>query len=187
MRIIGGKLKGKSIAFVKSNITRPLKDSVKESIFNVIAHSNFLNTKVEKSNILDLYSGIGSFGLESLSRGAHSVTFVEKDLVATKILKNNLITLSVEKNADVVIDKIENFLKRILLQKYDLIFLDPPFAEDTFLKELKLIKDKKIYKKNHTIVIHRERKNNEDFKDILNPLVIKNYGRSKIIFGKFLD
>ena len=64
MRIISGKLKGKSIAFIKSSVTRPLKDSVKENIFNIISHSNLLNVNLEKSNILDLYSGIGSFGLD---------------------------------------------------------------------------------------------------------------------------
>ena len=79
MRIIGGKLKGKSISFLKSSTTRPLKDSVKESIFNIISHSYLLNVNIEKSNVLDLYSGIGSFGLECISRGANKITFVEKD------------------------------------------------------------------------------------------------------------
>ena len=79
MRIVGGKLKGKNILFIKSLTTRPLKDSVKESIFNIINHSNLLNTKVENSNILDLYSGIGSFGIECISRGANRITFVEKN------------------------------------------------------------------------------------------------------------
>ncbi len=79
MRIISGKLKGKSIAFIKSAITRPLKDSVKENIFNIIAHSNLLDINLNKSNILDLYSGVGSFGLECVSRGADKVIFVERD------------------------------------------------------------------------------------------------------------
>ena len=87
MRIISGKLRGKSIDFVKSKITRPLKDSVKENIFNVLAHSNLLNINLKSSNILDLYSGIGSFGLECISRGTNKVTFVEKDKAVIEILK----------------------------------------------------------------------------------------------------
>ena len=75
MRIISGKLKGKNISFLKSSSTRPLKDSVKESIFNILTHSKLLNLKLEKSNILDLYSGFGSFGLECISRGASKVFF----------------------------------------------------------------------------------------------------------------
>ena len=61
MRIISGKLKGKTILFTKSNITRPLKDSVKENIFNILLHSNLIKVDLVNSNILDLYSGVGSF------------------------------------------------------------------------------------------------------------------------------
>ena len=98
MRIISGFLKGKKIDFVKNSTTRPLKDSVKENIFNILKHSNDIRAKVEKSYILDLYSGIGSFGIECISRGAKNVTFVEKDTTATNILKKNLIHLSIFKN-----------------------------------------------------------------------------------------
>ena len=106
MRIISGKLKGKSIAFLKSTATRPLKDSVKENIFNILAHSNLLSINLEKSNVLDLYSGIGSFGLECMSRGAKKITFVEKDKIATEVLKKNLFNLSLQNKTIVVTDKI---------------------------------------------------------------------------------
>ena len=66
MRIIGGKFKGKKIYFVKNFNTRPLKDSVKESIFNILNHSNEINISIKDSKILDAYSGIGSFGLECI-------------------------------------------------------------------------------------------------------------------------
>ena len=78
MRIISGKFKGKSILFSKSATTRPLKDSVKENIFNIIQHSKLINFKIDNSNILDMYSGVGSFGLEALSRGAKKVTLLKK-------------------------------------------------------------------------------------------------------------
>ena len=63
MRIISGDLKGKLINFVKNSKTRPLKDSVKENIFNILSHLNTINVNLEKANILDLYSGVGSFGI----------------------------------------------------------------------------------------------------------------------------
>ena len=63
MRIIGGKLKGKKLFFLSSKITRPLRDMVKESIINIIVHSNVINIDIKNSNILDLYSGVGSFGI----------------------------------------------------------------------------------------------------------------------------
>lgn len=187
MRIISGKLKGKSIAFLKSETTRPLKDSVKENIFNIIIHSNQIDINLEKSNILDLYSGIGSFGLECLSRGAESITFVEKNKEVAKILKENLINLSLENQSNVIEDKISDFLKVKTGKKFEIIFLDPPFAESCFIDDLKLIMKNKIYKKNHAIIIHREHKSNDNLKGIIEILFVRKYGRSKIIFGKFLS
>ncbi len=187
MRIISGKLKGKTISFLKSSITRPLKDSVKENIFNIIAHSNLFNINLKNSNILDLYSGIGSFGLECLSRESKKITFVEKDRNAAEILKKNLIQLGINKNANVVVDEIKNFLKEKISEKFEIIFLDPPFAENNYVKELELIKKKRIYKNDHIIIIHREKKSSDNLKKIINPLIIKKYSRSKVIFGKFLN
>ena len=123
MRIISGKLKGKSILFLKSSITRPLKDSVRENIFNILAHSNLLNVGVKKSNILDLYSGIGSFGLECISRGANQITFVEKNESIIKILNKNLLNLSIQNKAIVVKDKILDFLNKKNNNKFEIIFL----------------------------------------------------------------
>jgi 16S rRNA (guanine966-N2)-methyltransferase len=93
MRIIGGKFKGKNIEFLRTNKTRPLKDSVKENIFNIIAHSNFVDIRLNGSSVLDAYSGVGSFGLECLSRGANFVTFVERDIDAMSTLEKNISNL----------------------------------------------------------------------------------------------
>ncbi len=186
MRIVGGKLKGKNISFIKSQTTRPLKDSVKENIFNIIKHSNLLNIKIENSNVLDLYSGIGSFGIECISRGAEGITFVEKNKEVAKILKKNLTILKIENKSSIIIDKIQNFLNQKLIKKFELIFLDPPFKDDSYLQEISLIKIKKIFSKKHIIIIHREKNSNEDWRKLIEPLIIKIYGRSKIIFGKIL-
>ena len=101
MRIISGNLKGRKIAQPNSNNTRPLKDLTKESIFNIMEHSNLLKFSFEKSTILDLFSGVGSFGLECISRGAKNVIFLDppykekklnillKDIIYLKLLKKN--------------------------------------------------------------------------------------------------
>ena len=78
MRIIAGKLKGSVLYMPKDKNTRPLKDLARESIFNLLTHSNKISFQLEQSNVLDLYAGTGSFGLECLSRKAKSVCFVEK-------------------------------------------------------------------------------------------------------------
>ena len=125
MRIISGALKGKSINFLKNSNTRPLKDSVRESIFNILKHSNLIKTNVENSNILDLYSGIGSFGIESLSRNAKKVTFVEKDTNAYNILKDNLINLSLINRSKIFIEKVEHALISKLKEKFNIFFFRP--------------------------------------------------------------
>ena len=185
MRIISGTLKGKSINFLRNKNTRPLKDSVKESIFNILNHSNLINIDIKNSNILDLYSGVGSFGIESLSRNAKKVTFIEKDINASNILKENLKKLSIFQKSKIFTDKVENVL-RSLKEKFNFFFLDPPFADESYFLNLELIRDRKIFEENHIVIIHREKRSKENFKNILHIIETKQYGRSKILFGKFI-
>ena len=185
MRIISGTLKGKSINFLKNKNTRPLKDSVKESIFNILNHSNLIKTDIQNSNILDLYSGVGSFGIESLSRNAKKVTFIEKDINASNILKENLKKLSIFQKSKIFTDKIENVLSR-LEEKFNIFFFYPPFADENYFLNLKLIKNRKIFEENHIVIIHREKRSKENFGNILHIIETKQYGRSKIFFGKFI-
>ena len=121
MRIIGGKLKGKKIFFVKSKITRPLRDAVKENIFNIINHSNKLDVEFENSRVLDFYSGIGSFGLECISRGAKKVMFIERDPTAKNILKKNLDSLSISEKASIESD-ITNLHEFVKKDKFNIFF-----------------------------------------------------------------
>jgi len=185
MRVISGLLKGKSINFLKNFKTRPLKDSVKENIFNILKHSKLINVKLEEANILDLYSGIGSFGIESISRGADKVVFVEQDGKAANTLNENLIKLSISHKGKIINNKIEKMLENINSEKFNIIFLDPPFADKEFIKVINLIKEKNIYEKKHIIIIHRERKSKDKLDNFLKIIFYKNYGRSKIIFGYF--
>jgi 16S rRNA G966 N2-methylase RsmD len=79
-----------------------------------------------------------------------------------------------------------SFFKRINKKiKFEIIFLDPPFAENFFIQDLKTLKDSKIYTKNHIVIIHREKKSKDDLKDIIDVVLTKTYGRSRIIFGNF--
>ena len=97
MRIISGYLKGKKILEPKDIKTRPLKDLTKESIFNIINHSNKFKINLKNSKYLDLFSGVGSFGIECLSRGAKKVIFVENYKNVLPILKKNLLNLKSKK------------------------------------------------------------------------------------------
>ena len=185
MRIISGSLKGKKINYIKNLNTRPLRDSIKENIFNILSHSKFINTKIEKSNILDLYSGVGSFGIECISRGAKKVTFIENDLKAFGILSENVVNLSILNKTNIMNNRIEKVLNKGPKEKYNIFFLDPPFKDSEFINNLKLLKEKKFFEKNHIIIIHRESKTIDKFENVIEILYTKSYGRSKVIFGNF--
>ncbi len=130
MRIISGKNKGKKILFPNDKFTRPLKDLVKESIFNIIDHSNLINIKVKESNILDLFSGVGSFGLECLSRDAKEVTFVENYPNVLNVLNKNILKLGYEKKTNILSEDIFIHKNLANLKKnFDIIFMDPPYKE----------------------------------------------------------
>ena len=185
MRVISGSLKGRLIDFLKNDKTRPLKDNVKENIFNIIKHSRLINLNIENSKVLDLYSGIGSFGIECVSRGAKKVTFVERDINALKILKRNLTTLTILNKTKIYSNEIENILIKNKDEKFNIIFFDPPFKDLKFMNNIKLIKENKLFQKEHIVIIHRERKTVDNFENFLRIIETKNYGRSKIIFGLF--
>ena len=185
MRIISGKLKGQQIAFLKNQNTRPLKDSVRENIFNILLHSKLVETNLINANILDLYSGFGSFGLEAISRGAKMVTFVEKDEKATEILKNNLFKLKIINKAKIFKKNVDEVLLSENLKKYDIYFFDPPYKDKNFLNVLLQLKKKLLSKKEVLIIIHREKRAVEKFDGVFKTFFEKIYGRSKIIFGKF--
>ncbi len=184
MRIISGTHKGQSIKFVKNVNTRPLKDSVKENIFNILEHSELISLNLENSNVLDLYSGFGSFGIECLSRGANSATFVEQDKNTSEILKGNLLKFKL-KNTFCYNEPVELFLKKNSNKKFDIFFLDPPFLDENFIQNINLIKKNKIFNKKNILIVHREKKTNENFSHYFDLLKIKTYGRSKIFFGFF--
>ncbi len=185
MRIISGTLKGKSINFLKNSTTRPLKDAVRENIFNILRHSNLINGVIENANILDLYSGIGSFGLECISRGAKKVTFVEHDRDAANILNENLVKLNIKNKATIMINKVEKILENNKINKFDIFFFDPPFIDKEFVQTLNYIKNRKIYKIKHVVIIHRDKKTQDKLDSFIDIILSKQYGRSKIIFGVF--
>ena len=184
MRIISGDFKGKKIIEPKDTITRPLKDLTKESIFNIINHSNKFSIDIKKARVLDLFSGVGSFGIECLSQGASHVTFVEKYEAVLPILKKNLKNLKSEINYEIIeSDILDKFEFKSLKINYDLIFLDPPYKERALDNVLNKIIENKIIKDDGIIIIHRHKKEIDTFPKKFYLIDEKHYGISKIIFG----
>ena len=169
MRIISGNFKGKRILEPNDLNTRPLKDLTKESIFNIITHSNKFRVKLENSNILDLFSGVGSFGLECLSRGSANVTFVENYNNVLSVLRKNILNFSCKEHSNIIEnDIIYNFNFRTFQKKFDIIFLDPPYKEKSLPTILNDIIESNILNKDGIIIIHRYKKERDEFPEKFN-------------------
>ena len=183
MRIISGKFKGKKILEPKDLNTRPLKDLTKESIFNIIQHSNKFKINFENSEILDLFSGTSSFGIECISRGAKFVTFVENYKEILPILKKNLANLKLVSNYSIIEKNIfDNFNLKEFEKQFDIIFLDPPYKEKNLKDVLLYLIDEKILKLSGIIIIHRHKKQIDTLPNQIKILDEKRYGISKILF-----
>tara|TARA_Y100000590_G_C15522036_1_gene939731 strand:- start:198 stop:749 length:552 start_codon:yes stop_codon:yes gene_type:complete len=182
MRIISGKFKGKKINLPKDNLTRPLRDIVKESIFNILIHSNLLNINLEKAYILDLFSGTGSFGLECISRGAAHVTFFENYENALKVLIKNINILNCSSKTKICKENIFNTNLK-LLGKFDMIFLDPPFKYKDIGKLISSLKHENTLKKNGIIVLHKHKDNLNNLPKNFKIIKQLNHGISRIYFG----
>ena len=183
MRIISGKFKGKKILEPNDLNTRPLKDLTKESIFNIIKHSNKFTINFENSEILDLFSGTGSFGIECISRGAKFVTFVENYNGILPILKKNLDNLKSASNYLVIKKNVFDYSNLNEFNKqFDIIFLDPPYKEKELNELLLLLINEKILKQDGIIIIHRHKKQTDILPNQINILEEKKYGISKILF-----
>ena len=114
------------------------------------------------------------------------MVFVERDPLAVTILKKNIADLKVTNRATLVSLDVKNYIEKLSVKdKFDLIFLDPPYKDTSFVEIINLIKEKKIFNKNHKIIIHREKKCEENLSKILKIELVKNYGRSKVIFCSF--
>ena len=183
MRIISGKFKGKKILQPENNLTRPLKDLTKESIFNIINHSKKIKLELKNTKVLDLFSGVGSFGIECLSRGAKYVVFYENYNGVLPILKKNLKSLKNLENFEIIKNDIysKNALSNLKC-KFNIIFLDPPYKDKNLESLLSKLKSFNIIDHNGIIILHRHK--NEKIKLPRNYDIIeeRKYGISKILF-----
>ena len=183
MRIISGKFKGKKILEPTDLNTRPLKDLTKESIFNIINHTKKFKIDLENANILDMFSGVGSFGIECLSRGVQEVVFVENYQGVIPILKKNLLNLKSVDNYKIIEKDIYNNNKIITLNiQFDIIFLDPPFKDKNLSIIFRKIKNENLLKENGIIILHRHKDEKDIFLEDFNIIEEKKYGISRIFF-----
>ncbi len=150
MRIITGLYKGTHLFTVPGNTTRPTTDFQREVIFSMYQ-------EYEDLRVLDLYAGTGSFGLETLSRKAEWVDFVEFSNKALTILIKNIEKLKCGENCHVHRKKVAAFLNTTD-KKWDIIFLDPPYNHGLVNETIKLIKDKELLNPEGLIIVEHHPK-----------------------------
>ena len=186
MRIIGGKFKGKKLNLPNKEITRPLRDIVKESIFNLIIHSKKIKMEIDNSKILDLFAGSGSFGIECFSRGADKIFFCENNIETINILKKNLSMFIDNDSFNIIYKDCFELLnsEKKFSSKFDIIFVDPPYKELRLKKIILDIYEKNILEEQGVIIIHRHYKEKLEIPDQLKIVEDRKYGLSRIIICK---
>lgn len=185
MRIITGKAKGKKLISPDGyDVTRPTLDRVKQSIFNIL--QNNLNSDTV---VLDLFAGTGSLGLEACSRGAKITYLCDRNDVIFSYLKKNIENLGFENSAFAIKGEFDVNLKRFKgKEKFDLIFVDPPYNTDYVEKSINLIDELEILDKNGIIVTKistSERKFIES-KNI-NLVDYRKYGNTTVCFYRYKE
>ena len=148
MRVITGKARGVTLKTPDGMQTRPTSDRVKEALFSII------NFDLPGAAVLDLFGGTGQLGIEALSRGANSAVFVDQREDACKIIRENLRRTKLESQGRVVRSDYLDYLRRSR-EKFDIILLDPPYAEVFLENALKCITEIDILKSDGIIVAER--------------------------------
>ena len=177
MRIISGKYRGKKLSEYSNQVTRPTKDRVREGIFNILAHSAGGGDKFKDAAVLDLFAGCGAYGLECHSRGAGTIVFNDADLQAAGTVKQNCKAINC--NAAILDLDFRDALEKLKTQKFDLVFLDPPYDSNSGETAIEIIKNRKLLAANGVIIFETE-KTGLEFKGF--DVRVKSYGRVQIYF-----
>lgn len=148
MRVITGKARGVQLKTPEGMLTRPTTDRVKEALFSIIQF------EIPGGRVLDLFGGTGQLGIEALSRGAKSAVFVDDREDACRLIRENLKRTRLEGEGKVVRSDYADYLRRCR-EKFEIIFLDPPYAEVFLENSLKIITEIDILQSGGIIIAER--------------------------------
>ena len=173
MKVIAGIYKGRNIDTIKDSTTRPMMGIAREGIFNTLQFS------FENANVLDLFAGSGSMGIEALSRGAKYVTFIDNSPDCIRQINKNL--EEYKNDYSVIKLDVSNYINEVA-SKFDIIFYDPPFEYSTEVINVEINEIRNNLNKNALIIIHIH--SNSSSIVLPNDVELykeKNYGQSKIL------
>jgi 16S rRNA (guanine966-N2)-methyltransferase len=127
MRVVGGRLKGRSLASPSSRDIRPTADRLRESIFNILIHA--YDDPIQDARVLDLFAGTGALGIEAISRGAKFALFVDNGAEARALMRDNVEALGLGGVTKVYRRDATNLGPAHPMEPFSLVFLDPPYAK----------------------------------------------------------
>lgn len=178
MRIIAGSARGHRLKSLEGMNTRPTQDRVKESVFNIIM--NYISER----KVLDLFSGTGNLGIEAISRGASHALMVDKNPSCVKIITDNLIHTKLEDRAKVVCEDVILAIRRLKGQKFDLIFMDPPYSKGHIQPTIDAIFENNILACSGIIVVERSKTDEMTQSQIYQIVREQTYGDTVVSFIK---
>jgi 16S rRNA (guanine966-N2)-methyltransferase len=180
IRIIAGKYRGKKLMVADVDGLRPTTDRTRGSLFNLLMHR--LSKPMSEMDVLDAFAGSGALGFEALSRGAKSVTFIEADTKAFRQLQASQQSLAGV--TEVLKDDAYAFFQT-REQRFDLIFLDPPFGKTNFETLLKIVASSTCLAPQGLVVLEHPTENDIQIPREFAVLVDRAYGRSNIVIMEY--
>jgi 16S rRNA (guanine966-N2)-methyltransferase len=181
MRVISGVAKGKKLASSNDKKIRPTSDKVKMAIYNIIEHGN-ISFSLNNKNILDLFSGSGSLGIEALSRGSAHCLFLDISKISQQICLKNLENCNLlDKSKNLVFD-ISNSKNFVSEKKFDLIFADPPYNKNYISTVFAFILRNELLNKNGLLVVEEDKKTKIIEEESFELICKKIYGNSQVLF-----
>ena len=189
MRIISGKHKGRKIELLKEagGKVRPTSEFAREAIFNILSHGKLAAdgySFIGKA-VLDVFCGTGAFGLEALSRGAKSVTFIDQSREALASVRHNIINIHEENNAELIQTNASKLGKA--RKDYSLIFLDPPYFEKLLVPTLLALHNGGWIAQDALIVIEHDAKEIIEIPEFFEIINQRKYGRAVVQLLKIMN
>lgn len=178
MRVISGSAKGTALFSPRGGLTRPTSDFVKENLFNIIREN------LAAANVLDLFAGTGALGIEALSRGAASGTFVDSSAKCTDTIRRNLEKTRLDSKGFVIKADALAMVKKLgeAGHKFNLIFLDPPYFEGLAEKTLKAILSHGILSEDGYAILEMSRQGNLSAMQGFRVFDKREYSGTRLVF-----
>ena len=183
MRIVGGRWRGRSLKGPSSDSIRPTSDRLRETIFNILAHS--YEDPVEGARVLDLFAGTGAMGLEALSRGAAFALFVDEGAQARGLIRENVEALGVGGATRLFRRDAPRMGAAAPNAPFSLVFCDPPYGKDLAPRALRSCAEGGWLVPDALVVVEEAQGVTVTLPDGFEELERRDYGETKVVFGRF--